>query len=90
MVKTSPSRAGAVGRIPGQRAEIPHTLRLKTETLNRSNIGTNSGKDFKNCPHQEKKKKERKKQWKGDGPSTRGEVQERDDLETRKGNLLNV
>ena len=77
-----------MGRIPGQGAEIPHTLRLKTETLNRSNIGTNSGKDFKNGPHQEKKKK--KKQWKGDGPSMRGEVQERGDLETRKGNLLNV
>ena len=45
-------------------------------------------KDFKNGPHQGKKK--RKKRWKGDGPSMRGEVQERDDLETRKGNLSNV
>ena len=49
MVKTLPFDAGGAGQIPDWRAEIPHALQPKKEKhKNRSNIVTNSIKDFKN------------------------------------------
>ena len=51
MVKTSPSKAGGVGSIPGLGAKIPHALRPK----NRSDIVTDSIKTLK-LVHIKKKK----------------------------------
>ena len=53
MVKISPSSAGGVGSIPGWGAKIPHASQPKNQSINhRSNIVTNSIKDFKNGPHE--------------------------------------
>ena len=54
MVKTSPSNAGVAGSIPGWGTKIPHASQpknqniknKKTKNKNRSNIETNSIKDF--------------------------------------------
>ena len=64
VVKTSPSNVGrgegvGVGSIPGQGARIPPALQAKKQR--RSNIVTNSTKEFKNGPHQ--KKSLEKKLW---------------------------
>ena len=51
--KNSPSSAGGVGSIPGWGAKIPHASQPKNQSINdRSNIVTNSIKDFKNGPHE--------------------------------------
>ena len=53
VVKNSPSSAGGVGSIPGWGAKIPHASQPKNQSINnRSNIVTNSIKDFKNGPHE--------------------------------------
>ena len=50
MVKTSPSNAGGVGSIPGQRVKTPRGQKRKQmQYCNRFS------KDFKNVPHQKKK-----------------------------------
>ena len=63
MIKTSPSKAGGAGSIPGQGVNIPHASGPKNQNIkNRSNIVTNSIKTFK-MVHRKKKilKKKRKK-----------------------------
>ena len=53
VVKNSPSGAGSVGPISGWGAKIPHASQPENQSINdRSNIVTNSIKDFKNSPHQ--------------------------------------
>ena len=53
VVKNSLSSAGGVGSIPGWGAKIPHASQPKNQSINdRSNIVTNSIKDFKNGPHE--------------------------------------
>ena len=42
MVNTSPSNAGGVGSIPGQKADSTCLAAKKTKTENRSNVVTNS------------------------------------------------
>ena len=55
MVKTLPSNTGTVGSIPGQRAKLPHALEPKNQNI-KGNIFDKFNKDFKNSPHQKKKK----------------------------------
>ena len=60
VVKNSPSGAGGQGSFPGWGGKIPHASQPKNQSINdRSNIVTNSIKDFENGPHQKilKKKK---------------------------------
>ena len=57
MVKISPSNAGGVGSIPGRGAKIPHASQPKSQNIKHKKIN----KDFKNGPHQEKKKVKKKK-----------------------------
>ena len=47
VVKTLPSKAGAVGSIPGQEAKIPGTRGQKNKTQNRSSVATDSIKTLK-------------------------------------------
>ena len=53
MLKTSPSKAGVEGSIPGWGAKILHTswLKKKKNPQNRSDVVTNSIKTLKNGPH---------------------------------------
>ena len=58
MVKTSPSSAGGVGSIPGQGAKIPHGSGPKNQNIKKTEAILNKfNKDFKNGPHQKKKRK---------------------------------
>ena len=66
MVKTLPSRAWGSGLIPGWEAKTPQALRPSAKTKNRSNVVTDSIKDFENDPHQKKKSFK-----KGNAPSRR-------------------
>ena len=70
MVKTSPSKAGGVGSIAGQRAKIPHALRPKRKTtktktkhqnIKQKQYCNKFNKDFKNGPHQKNLFKKRTK-----------------------------
>ena len=48
VVKTSPSNAGAVGSIPGQRAKIPHALWPKNQkNMKQKQYCNKFNKDFK-------------------------------------------
>ena len=57
VVKTSPSKAGGAGSIPGQGTKIPPALRPKNQNIKQSNIVKILIKTFKKGPHQKKKKK---------------------------------
>ena len=64
MVKTSPFNAGTVGSIPGQQAKIPHALWPKNQNIKHKQCCNKINKDFKNGPHQKKKKKtDMEKPW---------------------------
>ena len=51
MVKTSPSRAGDVGSLPGRRAEIPHASGLKNQNVKQKLYCDKFNNDFKNSPY---------------------------------------
>ena len=57
VVKTLSSNAGSAGSIPGRGAKIPHASRPKNQNLKQKQYCNKFNKDFKNGPHQEKKKK---------------------------------
>ena len=57
MVRTSASSAGGVGSIPRQGAKIPHALQSKNQNIKQKQYCNKFKKDFKNDPHQKKKKK---------------------------------
>ena len=59
VVKTLSSNAGSAGSIPGRGAKIPHASRPKNQNLKQKQYCNKFNKDFKNGPHQEKKKKAR-------------------------------
>ena len=65
MVKTSPSNTGDAGLISGWGIKIPHSSWPKNQSINRSNIVSDSIKTFK-MVHIKKKKKllKRKKKLK--------------------------
>ena len=56
MVKILPSHAEGVGLTPGQEAKIPHTLRPKTQNIKQKQYCNKVNEDFKNGPHQKKRK----------------------------------
>ena len=56
VVKSSPSSVGGAGSIPGWGARIPHTSRPKNQNIKQKQYCNKFNKDFKNGPHQEKKK----------------------------------
>ena len=56
VVKTLPSIAGSAGSIPGQEAKIPHALWPKNQNIKQKQYCNKFNKDFKNGPHQKKKK----------------------------------
>ena len=56
MVKILPSHAEGVGLNPGQEAKIPHTLRPKTQNIKQKQYCNKFNEDFKNGPHQKKRK----------------------------------
>ena len=60
VVKTSPSNAGGAGSIPGQGAKIPHVLQPKNQSIKQKQCCNKFNKDFKNGPHQKKKKLKKK------------------------------
>ena len=62
MVKTLPSDAGGAGSIPGQGAKIPHASWPKNQNIKPKQYCNKFNKDFKNGPHQKKKKISNKKQ----------------------------
>ena len=51
VVKTSPSRAGGAGSVPGQRAQIPHASRPKIRKIKQEHCCNKFNKDFKNGLH---------------------------------------
>ena len=53
VVKTSPSNAGVAGSIPGQGAKMPQ----KNQNIKQKQYCNKFSRDFKNGPHQKKKKK---------------------------------
>ena len=55
-VKTSPSSAEGAGLIPGQGAKIPHTSQPKHQNIKQNQHCNKFNKNFKNGPHQKKKK----------------------------------
>ena len=59
VVKTLPSNGGGAGSNPGQGAKIPHAWRPKKQNIKQKQYCNKFNNDFKNGPHQ-KKKKERK------------------------------
>ena len=58
MVKTLPSNAGGAGSIPGQGAKIPHALGPKKQNIKQKQYCNKFNKDFKNGPHQKRKRKQ--------------------------------
>ena len=56
VVKTLPSDAGGAGSIPGQGAKIPHASWPKNQNIKPKQYCNKFNKDFKNGPHQKKKK----------------------------------
>ena len=56
VVETSPSNAGGAGSIPGRGAKIPHASGPKNQNIKQMQYCYIFNKDFKNGPHQEKKK----------------------------------
>ena len=59
MVKNSPSNAVGAGLIPGQGAKIPYASRPKSQNIKQKEYCNKFNKDFKNGPHQKKKKKKK-------------------------------
>ena len=52
VVKTSPSKAGGVGSIPGHGANIPHALEAKKkQNIKQKQYCNKFNKDLKNGPH---------------------------------------
>ena len=64
MVGTLPSNAGGEGLIPDWGAKVPHDLRPKNQNIKQKEYCNKFNKDFKNGPHQKKKKKTFKKEKK--------------------------
>ena len=58
VVKTSPSKAGGAGLIPGQGSKIPHASRLKNQEVKEKQIATNSIKTLTMVHIQKTKQKE--------------------------------
>ena len=56
VVKTSSSSAGGAGSSPGQGAKILHAAGPKNQSIKGTQYGNKLNKDFKNGPHQKKKK----------------------------------
>ena len=56
VVKTSPFNAEGMGLIPGQGAKIPHTSQPKHQNIKQNQHCNKFNKNFKNGPHQKKKK----------------------------------
>ena len=56
VVETSPSNAGGASSIPGWGAKIPHAWRPKNQNIKQKQYCNKFNKDFKNGPHQKKKK----------------------------------
>ena len=56
MVKTLPSNSGGAGLIPGRGAKIPHASGPKNQNIKQKQYCKKFNKDFKNGPHQKKKK----------------------------------
>ena len=52
MVKTSSSKAGGEGSIPGRGAKIPHALWPKKQNIKQKQYCNKFNKDFKNGPRQ--------------------------------------
>ena len=61
MVKTSPSNAGGTGSTPGRGAKIPQASQPKNQNIKQKQYCNRFNKDFKNGPHQKKKKILKKK-----------------------------
>ena len=61
VVNTSPSKAGGADSFPGQGAKIPHASRPKNQNIKQKQYCNKFNKDFKNGPHQKKKKIFKKK-----------------------------
>ena len=59
MVKTSLPNAGGAGSVPGQGAKIPHASQPKDQNIKQKQYCNKFGEDFKNGPHQKKKKKKK-------------------------------
>ena len=59
VVKTLPSNAGGTSSIPGWGAEVPHASQSKQNKKQKQSCNKFS-KDFKNDPHQKKKKNKKK------------------------------
>ena len=57
MVKTSPSSAVGACSIPGWGIKIPHASWPKNQNIKQKQYCDKFNKDFKNGPHQKKKKK---------------------------------
>ena len=64
MVKTSPSNTGDAGLISGWGIKIPHSSWPKNQSINRSNIVSDSIKTFKMVHIKKKKLLKRKKKLK--------------------------
>ena len=58
-----PFKAEGVGLIPGQGAEIPDALWPKNQNIKQKQCCNKLNRDFKNGPHQKKKKKNLKKNF---------------------------
>ena len=56
VVKTMPSNAGGAGSIPGWGAKIPHASWPKNQNIKQNQHCNKFNKNFKNGPHQKKKK----------------------------------
>ena len=57
MVKTVPSSVGGAGSIPGRRTKIARASWPKNQNIKQKQYCNKFNKDFKNGPHQKKKKK---------------------------------
>ena len=64
VVKTSSSKAGGVGLIPGRGDKILHTSWPKNQNIKQKQYCNKFNKDFKNGPHQKKKKRKNLKKQK--------------------------
>ena len=60
-LRLPPALAGGAGSIPGRGAKIPHASRLKNQNRKLKQYCSKFNKDFKNGPHQKKKKSLEKK-----------------------------
>ena len=56
VVKTLPSNAEGAGLIPGRGAKVPHASRPRNQNIEQKQYRNEFNKDFKNGPHQKKKK----------------------------------